>query len=699
MDRRWRWLFVVVPALMGSLEGCDVDPWMAALPADSGARGGWAAPKVKPIGASCGCDADCGGEAVVCMLGICMQRAEGLCAAPNSEEGCAPGSRCFNTDILTDTGVCYPVYDPATCEGVENRHGLCSPRRGDGCNAACGAACAEDTVTPGDVGAACDTAEACSLPGATCYSDASTTEPNGWVEGYCLAFDCEGDDQCGPEAGCFPAGEDGARICLNTCGSDLDCRPGYVCHSIDGARGDGGSGCFAGCDAAATCPRGTTCLGELCVSDEVACSPDVPSGWCPEGETCDDGVCRKDAFACGSAGDALEPNDDPGAAVSAPVGLTEDLTLCEGDEDWFRIVVPEKTIVRVGIELRHTAGDLDLVAYDGQGRLLGSRYGDQYPYSYRDQETNTEVYGFYSERGGAEYLVRVVGHDGAQNAYQLDVTTYPYADGPSCVGAGFSLDECAGFGDDGSGLLPFPFPDPDDSVVGGGYVWETFSNYRFARRELIMLVRDALAETMRAFPGTTPLSLIDVCQVNGVTPGYDIGDPRHPESTHDQGGNIDIAYFQTDGSNDGEIICGDGSKHEDGYCSSAAKRKHIVDLEREAFFMARLFRSPRTRVVGVDKIIAPFLSRTAARLNALPASDRRRITDRELASFSDRMAYGDGWPYHHHHIHLSMNWWPRRAAGDAHAVDAVDASTLAIRRSPAAAGEQRMAWPPLRARP
>ncbi|WP_437631923.1 hypothetical protein [Sorangium sp. So ce854] len=664
---------------------------MMEAPSGSGMLVAGAGPKVKPIGASCGCDADCEGEGALCVLGICMQRAEGLCSAPNSEEGCAPGSRCFNTDILTDTGVCYPVYDPATCEGVENRHGLCSPRRGDGCNPACGVACAEDTVGAGDVGAACESAADCSLPGATCHSDSSAAEPNGWVDGYCLAFDCERDDQCGPGAGCFPAGAGGAPLCMNTCGSDLDCRPGYVCHLADGASGPA---CFAGCDAAATCPHGTTCLGEMCVSDEVACSPDVPSGWCPEGERCDDGVCRKDAFAC-ETGDALEPNDDPGAAVSAPAGVTEELSLCEGDEDWFRIVVPEGTIVRVGIELAHAAGDIDLVAYDAEGRLVGSRYGERYPYSYRDQETNTEVYGFYSERGGAEYLVRVVGHDGGQNAYRLDVTSYPYVDGPSCVSAGFSFDECAGFGDKGSGLLPFPFPDPDDSVVGGGYVWETFGNYRFARRELIMLVRDALAETLRAFPGTTPLSLIDVCQINGVTPGYDVGSPRHPESTHDQGGNIDIAYFQTDGSNDGEIICGDGSKHEDGYCSSAAKRKHIVDLERQAFFMARLFRSPRTRVIGVDKVIAPFLSKTAARLNALPARDPRRITDAELASFSDRMAYGSGWPYHHHHIHLSMDWWPkRRAAAGADPAAASFAPSPSIRRSPAVAAEQRMAWPP-----
>ncbi|AUX46858.1 hypothetical protein SOCE26_083670 [Sorangium cellulosum] len=680
---------MVVPALMGALGACDHGRGAPVL-GDSGQRGG-AGPKAVPPGARCSCDADCGGEAALCVLGICMQRAEGPCAAPNTEEGCAPGSRCFNTDILADTGVCYPLYDPATCEGVESRHGLCSPRRGDGCSEACGVACAEDTVAPGSVGAACDAPEACALPDATCYSAAGASEPNGWVEGYCLAFDCTSDEQCGLEAGCFAAAADGSFVCMNTCGSDLDCRPGYVCHTLEG---ESRSACFAGCDAAATCPSGTTCLGEICVSNEIACSPDVPSGWCPEGASCEEGVCRSGRFGCEGEGDALEPNDDLGSAATAPEGVTEGLSVCAGDEDWLRIEVPEGTIVRVGVEFRNAAGDLDLVAYDREGRLLGSRYGEAYPYSYRDQETDTEVYGFYSERGGAEYFVRVVGHDGQQNNYRLDVTTYPYVDGPSCTGAGFSLDECAGFGDGGSGLLPFPFPDPDDSVVGGGYVWETFSNYRFARRELIMLVRDALSETLRAFPGTTPLSLIDVCQIDGTTPGYDVGSPRHPESTHDQGGNIDIAYFQTDGSNDGEIICGDGSRHEDGFCSSAAKRNHIVDLAREAFFMARLFRSPRTRVIGVDEVIAPFLAETAAALYRLPAGDPRKITRAELRSFDDRMASGAGWPYHHHHIHLSMSWWPRRLASGGFQAAASFLNSLAIQPTPAGLAGQRMVWPP-----
>ena len=88
------------------------------------------------------------------------------------------------------------------------------------------------------------------------------------------------------------------------------------------------------------------------------------------------------------------------------------------------------------------------------------------------------------------------------------------------------------------------------------------------------------------------------------------------------------------------------------------------------------------------------LSKTAARLNALPSRDPRRISNAELASFSDRMAYGSGWPYHHHHIHLSMDWWPKRAAAGADPAAASFASSPAIHRSPAVAAEQRMTWPP-----
>lgn len=654
------WPRLLIAALTLAAQGCAKDPGPSDNPGSSG-RGGPTEPEpqAKSAGAHCSCDTDCAGDRAVCLLGICMARAPGHCAAPGSEDGCDPGYRCFDTDMLADTGVCFPPFDPITCDGVENRFGLCSPLRGDVCDGQCGPACAAAGVSAGNAGAPCEADDECSLPEGVCYLDlGSVVDPHGWVDGYCLSVGCEADAECGPEAGCYAVAQGGQKVCMNTCGMDLDCRAGYTCKTLEGSPS---SFCHEGCDAAATCPGGHACLGDICISDEIACSDRNPYGFCPGGAWCDAGKCNPAKFTCGAAADGLEPNDTVDTAVVAPPGATEGLTLCEGDEDWYRVVVPEKTLVRVGIRFQDAAGDVDLVAYDVTGNLLGSRFGEAYPYSFRDQETNTEYYGFYSEKGGDTYYVRALGHKGAQNVYGLHVGSFPYVDGPSCEDAGFSFDECAGIGPGGGGLLIFPFPDPQDSVVGASYVSESFSNYRFARRELIMLVRHALSETLKAFPDTTRLSLVDICQIDGVTPGYDVGAPRHPKTTHDKGGNIDIAYFQTDGANDAQIICGDGSEHEDGWCSPAAAQTHIVDLPRQAYFMAKLYSSKRTRVIGVDEIIGPLLAKAAADLRDLPDDDPKKITAAEYQGFVSKMSYGSGWPYHHHHIHLSLQWWPKNA--------------------------------------
>jgi hypothetical protein len=652
----------LLPALLAGLPGCSEEsapgesPSTTGGPGGSGGEGGGttAAPEARPPGAHCSCDADCGGDRAVCLLGICMARAEGRCAAPNTEQGCEPGFRCFDTDMLADTGVCFPPFDPATCAGVQNRFGLCSPVRGDTCDAACGPACTPAGVIPAKAGSACKTDKDCSLANGTCYGDTGQeTVPSGWVQGYCVSFGCKSDAQCGPDAGCFPVTSTGTGACMNTCGMDLDCRPGYTCRTLDKKPG---SFCSPGCDAAATCPEGFQCMGKICVSEEMGCSQKNPQGWCPDKQWCDNGTCTHQKFTCRSTTDPLEPNDTLATAVNAPPGATEGLTLC-GDEDWYRIEVPAKTIVRVGIRFQNPAGDIDLVAYDDKGTLLGARLPGSYPYSYRDQETDTEYYGFYSEKGGAVYYVRAIGYKGAQNAYSLHVDSFPYVDGPSCTDAGFTFDECRGKAPHGEGLLPFPFPDPQDSNVGAMYRSETFSNYRFARRELVMLVRNALLQTIKTFPDTTILSFIDVCQMDGVTPGYDVGVPRHPVTTHDQGGNIDIAYFQTDGSNNGQVICGDGTTEADAFCTPAAAQKHIVDLPRQAYFMAKLYDSPRTRVIGIDQVIGPIIQQAAQKLRDLPDGDPKKITDAEYQGFVGKLSWGTGWPYHQHHIHLSMRWW------------------------------------------
>ncbi len=166
-----------------------------------------------------------------------------------------------------------------------------------------------------------------------------------------------------------------------------------------------------------------------------------------------------------------------------------------------------------------------------------------------------------------------------------------------------------------------------------------------------MLVRSAIHEVQQKFPGTTPLGLIDMCDKDGITPGFDVGDPRHPESTHDQGGNIDIAYYQTDGNNSAETVCGpNGSDHDGYFCTSVAN--HIMDVPRTTYYIAKLNSSPRVRVIGVDQLLAPLILD-----EALAQKNMGWITASEYSNLVNKLAYGDGWPFHHHHLHLSMRWW------------------------------------------
>lgn len=643
--------FAALPAAFA----CSSDD--AASPGAGGDAGTDGPQTARPVGSACSCDSECSGDAQypgVCIHGLCAARASATCSEPGSEAECPTGSKCYDV-VSAGLSVCLPSLAAANCPGgAINRNEVCSPLKGKGCDATCGSACALVEPSAGTPGAACGADGECALTDPTCYTG---NEPAAWSSGYCLSFGCTDSSQCNGGA-CLPVSTTGSGVCVQPCGHDLDCRVGYTCSKVKDAPG---SYCRMGCDDASPCPSGRVCMDNECIDESVACSASNPHGYCPDGSWCDKGSCNTEPYKCDGSPDALEDNDSAATAKPAPLGVTEGLTLCSGDEDWFKITVPKGKIVRAGIRFENGAGDLDLLALDANGKLVGSRYGEVYPYSDRAQETNTEFYGFYSEAGGGEYLLKVVGYGNAENVYSLEVTEHDFQDGADCL-ANYSAADCIGEQPGGKGLIPFPFPDTSATQPTDNYAWDTYSNYRFARRELVMLVRNAIAETNKAFPGTKAIGLIDTCQIDGITPGYDVDDPRHPESTHDQGGNMDIAYFQTGADNRARIVCNDGATHADGYCTAAAKDKHIVDLPRQAFFMAKLFDSTRTRVVGVDQVLAPLIADAAKALNALPATDPTHITATELAKFSSGMAYGSGWPYHHHHIHLSLKWWGQLTA-------------------------------------
>jgi hypothetical protein len=350
--------------------------------------------------------------------------------------------------------------------------------------------------------------------------------------------------------------------------------------------------------------------------------------------------------------DGFEPNDTFADRVPAPLGPASPLDLCAAgallDEDWFQVAVPTDTLVDFGLELvSDDVLDLDLTAHDDTGACVAAREPDGCAGGSRLYETRSERFGLL-----APTAVKVAGFAGAVGAYGLEPRAFDWHDGPDC-GAFFDAATCEGRPDDEPDLLPFPLPRLGAAAdAHDGYVLAVPSNYRFARRESIMLVRHALA----AVDDDRPVALADMSQRDGLDPGSDVGAPRHPESTHSQGAVVDLAYYNTlvdEPTHALRVICdadGGSTNALGSGCMDGAP--HVVDVPRQALFIATLFASPRVRVIGVDGVVVEDLRAEADTLLAAET-----ITQAQRDAFDTQLASGDAWPFHHHHVHVAMHWW------------------------------------------
>jgi len=486
----------------------------------------------------------------------------------------------------------------------------------------------------------------------------SGNEPTGFINGYCLIFECS-EGTCPKGSGCFPLTEGGGKVCMATCVTVADCpqSAGYGCKQLEGLSS---KICWPDCAGDPDCPPGSWCdqSQAFCVPDGLGCSDTNPFGYCPGDLVCQDGECKPYDFTC--TDQTFEPNESLGAAKGVQEQVKNGLQICVGDDDWFKLVIPKGYIGTLGMYFIHKLGDLDLCMYDQGGGFLGCRYEfEDYPSNWRGFDWNDEYLSALAASGQRTVYFKGDGWNGSVNDYQLTVRMTEWKDGDRCQDF-YNAAECAGCNPDtgacqlGLGkvnLIQFPYPDPDGSYVGDGYMLEHSSSYQWLRREVIMTFRHAIREVQEKFPGTGPVGLMDMCQIDGITPGFDVGDPRHPESTHDQGGNIDVAYYQTGPNNSGKVVCdGIGGSNDGYYCTSVAN--HVVDLPRTAYFLAQLGANPRFRVAGVDKMIAPLI------LGELEnQKDKGWITESVYTNTVASIAYGSGWPFHHHHIHVSFKWW------------------------------------------
>ena len=617
---------------------CNTDTWSCDCP------GSWCGGNCCLPGQDCGTD------------GICTACVTDCAGKDCGDDGC--GGQC---GICTDGKIC--VFDQCTlcntqCDGKD-----CGD---DGCGGSCGSCPAGTTCTggqcmepqKGSVGSPCTSDSQCKDPGGTCYPEATGDEPSGFINGYCLVYNCTA-GSCPVGSDCFPLLEGGGSLCMATCDTAADCpqAKGYGCLQLTGITD---TICWPDCGSDSDCPEDSYCDqgASYCVPDSLGCSPTNPFGYCPGDLVCQDGECKPYDFTC--TDQTLEPNETINGAKTVSEQVTAGMQICSSDEDWFKMTIPAGQVGTLGMYFIHSLGDLDLCAFESDGSFLGCRYPfEDYPANWRGHDWNDEYLSALAVGEPRTLYFKGDGWNKAVNDYQLTVKLTGWKDGDRCQDH-YGSAECAGCNPDtgscqlGLGkvnLIQFPFGDSNDPFVGEGYILEHASGYRFLRRELIMHIRYAISEVQKKFPGTKPLGLMDMAQIDGITPGFDVGDPRHPESTHDQGGNIDVAYYQTGPNNEGKIVCdGMGGSNDGYYCTSVAN--HVVDLPRTAYFVAKLAESSRLRVYGMDVLLAPLI------LDELKAQkDKGWISEGVYNNAVARAAYGNGWSFHHHHIHVSWKWW------------------------------------------
>ncbi|MDP7040207.1 MAG: hypothetical protein QGI45_13690 [Myxococcota bacterium] len=208
-----------------------------------------------------------------------------------------------------------------------------------------------------------------------------------------------------------------------------------------------------------------------------------------------------------------------------------------------------------------------------------------------------------------------------------------------------------------SQLIPF------EPIHGDGY-WnyplngESNANqYRsYVRRDAMMLIKYAASsvrcmETNWNFGVQEPLGLGDMSEGNGAIPGTSIGQPGHPDGTHENGFDLDIAYYQmTSNDNTLRSVCPHVSGgYDQNHCVSSPDN---FDVWRTAVFFAKLHDSPYLRVIGVDGKIGPMVESAVTQMcNAGWISGNACATSKLAYETSNQ---GQGWYYfHHHHFHVS----------------------------------------------
>ena len=207
---------------------------------------------------------------------------------------------------------------------------------------------------------------------------------------------------------------------------------------------------------------------------------------------------------------------------------------------------------------------------------------------------------------------------------------------------------------------------PFEPVLGPGYDNYPVNDetekdqYRsFLRRDLMLLIKYATARVDCAAEGWDsghgePLGLGDMSEADGSIPGTSVGAPGHPPGQHEDGLDIDTAYYQTDTpDNHLRSICNTTDFGTNQY--HCVDPPHLLDVERTALFLGYLAGHPRLRQVVVDGqaglVIEPAVDDLCTQGYLQPDECTRleSVLTYEVANTASEYFY-----FFYHHIHISL---------------------------------------------
>ena len=150
-----------------------------------------------------------------------------------------------------------------------------------------------------------------------------------------------------------------------------------------------------------------------------------------------------------------------------------------------------------------------------------------------------------------------------------------------------------------------------------------------------------------------PLGLVDMSEADGSIPGTSIGYPGHPPGTHEDGNDMDLAYYQLYTPDNHPRVIGE---HYEGYTDAyhLISEPYALDPWRTALFISYLSEHHHVRVIGVDGQVGLVLEEALDDLVSLGYIDSDHREAIPLVYEVDNQGWG--WYYfHHHHMHVSMN--------------------------------------------